>query len=235
MTTYKTAPVDPTQPMELDDGTPVELIKTTASDITVRIAAGIHYRRDGVGSAYSRVWKYSRTTGVSVSGAAAHYKVLRNVAAANPYSLFVGKKLQTRSGTPAEFITVHNGRAIFKLTYPNAGWGAQTTGFVERNLDGTVPGLAASTPYGSPGIVRQDADDIIVVPERVTTYRNIYADGTIGETVHKTATAVVNGIKSGKVRVGYLMQVHEGAELVKAEVITTTPARRDGSKAFPKA
>lgn len=215
-------PIDIAQPLELEDGTPVTYDSPStarAYSYVVKLPSGVRrtYKADGTG------WSAS-------------YPRLRNVAV--PAAVrWTGKKLQTRAGLPAEFVTVHGGKAIFKLSYPAPRWGSQAIGFVERNLDGTVNGLAAAyTPYGSPGIVRQDADDIIEVPvPRVTTYRNVYADGTVGETAHKSITAVMAAIKSSKVRVGILKQVHEGTELVAAVVVARHAERRDGSKPFPKA
>lgn len=209
--------IDTTKRLELEDGTPVTFERRSY------VFSGFPLRAifpSGENRHFSE-------TGVPYS---AGVKRLRNVAEVNPFGLFNGKKLQTRSGTPAEFVTVHNGKAIFKLSYPSPGWGSRTTGFVERNLDGTVSG--STTSYGT---TRSDPDDIIVVPERVTTFRNVYADGTVGDTAHKTITAVMSAIKSGKVRVGILKQIHEGAELVDAKMVARTPERRDGSKAFPKA
>lgn len=199
-------PINTTKPLVLSDGTKVTYSgRSTLCGFRIRVSLpdGNYAYFSDVGNPYSGSRK------------------LRNLPDA--VALFAGKKLTTRSGTPAEFVIVHEGRAIFKLSYFGGA-----AGFVERNPDGTVFGGTTAL-----GTTRSDPDDIVEVLPHVTTFRNVYADGTIGETAHKTPTAAVNGIKSGKVRIGVLHQTHQGSELISAQVQALSPSRRDGGVAFP--
>jgi hypothetical protein len=80
----------------------------------------------------------------------------------------------------------------------------------------------------------RDADGDLweVVPDapNVTVYRNIYADGTIGSTEHRSYTDALAHTKYGKVAVGYLKQVRTtNGEIVNAAVYPRRPQLRTRS------
>jgi hypothetical protein len=74
----------------------------------------------------------------------------------------------------------------------------------------------------------QDGDVWQVAPAPVETrvYRNIYADGTVGETAHKDCVSAIHGTKYGKVRVGILAQRMVDGAVVGAYVSHTEPQLR---------
>ncbi|WJY17655.1 DUF5664 domain-containing protein [Alteriqipengyuania flavescens] len=86
MTKYETGPVDPSLPMELDDGTPVELVKECGDELVVRYAAGFRAKDplrgepDNPDWVHMPDWTYERATGLK-SGChdAAAFHTLRNV------------------------------------------------------------------------------------------------------------------------------------------------------------
>jgi hypothetical protein len=57
-------------------------------------------------------------------------------------------------------------------------------------------------------------------------YHNIYADGSVGNTAHKSFTAAQYASAYGKVRVGILKQTMRGDAVVDASVHATTPQLR---------
>lgn len=79
--TFKTGPVDPTKPMELDDGTSVEPVSYTEKKVKVRFGPK-DPERGGSFSYEGADWNYDRGTGVFNGGSAEEFYVLRNVALA---------------------------------------------------------------------------------------------------------------------------------------------------------
>lgn len=71
-----------------------------------------------------------------------------------------------------------------------------------------------------------DRWEVVPTPVEATVYRNIYADGTIGETGHEKLLAAEYGSKYGKVRVGILTQRLRGDEVIGATALPTTPQLR---------
>lgn len=78
-TNFKTGPVDPKLPMELDDGTPVELVKILSDRVMVRLPATSNHRRVALGAG-GQCWDYELATGLWAYGDAETFYVLRNVA-----------------------------------------------------------------------------------------------------------------------------------------------------------
>jgi hypothetical protein len=116
-----------------------------------------------------------------------------------------------------------------------------------RTFDATVVAVAPSgdlmveTTGSSPCYYRLDAATLkdtdgdtweVVVPpppapSMVDVYRNIYADGSIGRTAHKTRQEAMRYSTYGKVRVGILEQEMEGDLVVEASVSPTAPQLRE--------
>lgn len=63
-------------------------------------------------------------------------------------------------------------------------------------------------------------DDVIVKVVKKSVFLNVYADGTVGSTKHKTEEAARHATKFGKVRVAILEQLFENDVQVDARVIT---------------
>jgi hypothetical protein len=80
--TFKTGPVDPTKPMELDNGTPVKFLKVGGDSVEVRLPSRAPYQRSGepgiIGPSNS--WYYKLESGIWDGGDAEEFFVLRNVA-----------------------------------------------------------------------------------------------------------------------------------------------------------
>lgn len=77
MATFKTGPVDPTKPMELDDGRPVVLSSASGDTISVMVDGPVD--REGTLSLADTTWDYYVSSGVWQSGSEDDYFVLRNV------------------------------------------------------------------------------------------------------------------------------------------------------------
>lgn len=83
MSEYVTGPVDPTKPMELDDGRPVTLCEYEPYEeghtvIAVWVVGPYERYTDYELPAEGESWTYSLATGVWVSGTAEDFYVLRN-------------------------------------------------------------------------------------------------------------------------------------------------------------
>ena len=77
---FKTGPVDPQKPMELDDGRPVKL-RRVERDGYIEVKFTGPYRRDGTPAAHLS-WLYDPDTGIWAGGSAEEMFVLRNVVTA---------------------------------------------------------------------------------------------------------------------------------------------------------
>lgn len=70
-------PIDPTKPLELDNGVAVEYVRHRERTIHVRLPANQHYRRDTEAN-HSSSWNYNLRNGLWSGGNAEEYFVLRN-------------------------------------------------------------------------------------------------------------------------------------------------------------
>jgi hypothetical protein len=143
---------------------------------------------------------------------------IRNVAATAPV-LDVTKQLQTVDGKKVSFLgRMEDGRIVISVAY--ATWSGQPATEL-RFADGRKSSLTGVT----------SGDDVIVKVVKTERYRNIYADGTMGSTVHDTEEAAKLRSQYGKVRVGVLHQTLEDGKLVRATMIAASPWFR--SRGFP--
>lgn len=135
--------------------------------------------------------------------------------------LDTSKPLQTVDGKPVTFVgKLDTGQIVVNVTYPDPfGLRNGRVATELRNADGRK----ASGSLHSP-------DDVIVKVVVTEQFRNIYADGTIGETVHKTEQDAKDRTKYGKVRVGVLKQTLNDGKLVAARpVASVAPWFRNSS------
>jgi hypothetical protein len=70
--------IDVTQPLEFEDGTPVEYVKIEGDAFAVRIASGASHRRCGTPLRGTTTFYYNLSDGTFVGGGARHL-VIRNV------------------------------------------------------------------------------------------------------------------------------------------------------------
>lgn len=107
--------------------------------------------------------------------------------------------------------TLVDGRKVVKVHFFN---GTETR---IVPADGRVHAAATMT----------SGDDIVnKVEPLVKTYRNIYADGTIGTTEHKSYDECSMRSKYGKTRVGMLINETRGGVIVSSKVHPTLPKLR---------
>jgi len=192
--------IDFTKPLETVDGTPVTSLRSEGPNYNV-------VQIEGVGQFIYR------ENGKHVFG---RRPDIRNVAAV--VTLDTSRPLQTRSGTPVKLEgTLPDGRLV--ITVPGA-WGIAPTPRIVA-ADGRA--------FGGPVSV-EHADDIINVPAvRKTEVLNIYADGSVGQTVHASIDAARGRSKYGKVRVGYLFRELVDGKIVDASVRHAEPFLRTRS------
>lgn len=131
----------------------------------------------------------------------------------------VTKPLETVDGKPVKYVgTLTDGRILVEVTYGSLYAIDRHTVLETRRADGRK-GSGWTT----------SGDDLRnKVVERVI-YRNVYADGTVGETSHATEQAARERSKFGKVRVGLLKQTFHNGKLAHATLVSGTPWFRDRS------
>ncbi|EQB10393.1 hypothetical protein [Novosphingobium lindaniclasticum] len=206
LTTTKLAKIDVTKPLQLADGTPVAFARRS------------HMSMDG----YEVIIK-PNTTGREV-GQHRHFRAdgihvhstlpnLQNVLEA---TLDTSKPLQTSDGKPVTFVgKLEDGRLVVQVGYGSAFSRTQATEL--RFADGRKSAAVGVT----------SGDDVIVKVTKTEKFRNVYADGTLGTTAHKTEEAARQNVKFGKVRIGILKQVFEDGTLVDARMVPLTPTYRN--------
>lgn len=77
---YKTGPVDPLRPLELDDGTPCVVREVREHSVEVEFLRPVNPTRGDAGHSSQGSWHYYLDSGLWCGGDEFHYKVLRNVA-----------------------------------------------------------------------------------------------------------------------------------------------------------
>lgn len=194
-----TTKLDLTKPLELTDGTPVTLR---------RVQSGGAF--DGAFNGGTRSFNADGTPFFSSNYALPylHGRTVRNVAEFP--TLDLTKTLQTRDGKPAKFLgKLDDGRLAFEVEYK----GYKGHAAVElRYADGRK-----TTAWGV-----TSGDDVVEKPVvKTQKFRNVYADGSIGTTAHKTEDAARFGTKYGKVRIAILVQDFEDGKLVDARVVSS--------------
>jgi hypothetical protein len=205
--------VDLTKPLELNDGTPVTLSHTYDNCFQVEVPTSHPlYRASG----YTHQYRQVRMDGTRVPGLGATQWSVRNVVAA---ALDTTKQLQTVDGKAVSYIgKLEDGRIVVAISY--ATWSGQPA--TELRF---ADGRKSSRPGETSG------DDVIVKVVRKEQFRNVYADGTMGESIHTTEEAAKLRSKYGKVRVGVLHQTLENGKLVRATMTAASPWFR--SRGFP--
>lgn len=129
--------------------------------------------------------------------------VIRN-AVAN--ALDTTKPLQTVDGKKVTFVgKLDDGRIVVEVTY--GGW---------QKPVATELRYADGRKTRTPGIT--SGDDVVVKVVKKSVFLNVYSDGTIGQTKHKTKEAARHATKYGKVRVAILEQLFEDDVQVGARV-----------------
>lgn len=135
------------------------------------------------------------------------------------------KPLQTRSGFPVTYKGALSGSGRFCfLVEINRGFNGKSLLMVDA--DGFAEGRPANTI-----LRREDADDIIQKVERVTVYRNVYADGTTGASEHKSFNDARDRSKIGRTRVGILTLVKENGSVISTSYVAAVPYTRTSGKA----
>jgi hypothetical protein len=200
--------IDITKPLELADGTPVTFVGRShlvTDGIQVQIEQNTKGRRVGEN-------RHFKKDGVHVHG---NVPRLRNVATAPV--LDTTQPLQTVDGKKVSYIgKLEDGRIVVSIHY--ATWSGQPATEL-RYADGRKSSIPGTT----------SGDDVIVKVTTTHRYRNIYADGSMGETTHDTEDAAKLRSKYGKVRVGVLHQTLENGKLVRAALTAGTPWFRNRS------
>lgn len=131
----------------------------------------------------------------------------------------VTKPLETMDGKPVTYVgTLTDGRILVEVTY----------GDLNLYSLGRHKALETRRADGRKGTGWQTSGDDLrnKVVERVI-YRNVYADGTVGETGHATEQAARERSKYGKVRIGLLKQTFHNGKLVNAILTSGMPWFRD--------
>lgn len=263
--------IDPNEPLELDDGTPVTLISEDATEAIVSVSAGhrlaggprVFRLIDGVriidGPLSPKLRNVaSFQVGQRVISDTGHmgtvYRVGASVAVdfdlGTPTKVSLGncftldgrqaypddgkassirpaaglldfsKPLQTRSGFPVTYKGALSGSGKFcHLVEINRGFNGKSLLMVDAK--GFAEGRPANTI-----LRREDADDIIPQVERVTVYRNVYADGTTGSSEHKSFNGARDRSKIGKTRIGILKLVKENGVAVSSDYTPALPYTR---------
>lgn len=116
------------------------------------------------------------------------------------------KDLQTVDGKAVKYLgTLVDGQIVVDVKYGiglSAKWSTEL-----RRADGRKSGGKLHSP-----------DDVIVKVVVKTIYRNVYADGSVGETAHADEVAAKARTKYGRVRVGTLKQTFHDGVLVDANL-----------------
>ena len=198
--------IDVTQPLELDDGTPVSFVRqeeTPPYDILVTIAGGKGPTRDSPMGCGGVCWAYS-TDGVWCGGSAEREFVLRNV---KPKVAVGDLLVQLEARTSATF------KVLSTDGPPHAPVTIQASGYKSFNI-----GLDLKSEQFA------YAPKPLEVP--IKSYLNIYDDGTIGKTEHRTQADARERFKVGKVRVGYLIRTKLADKVVDCFTCGTAATTR---------
>lgn len=146
---------------------------------------------------------------------------LRNVVVA---ALDTSKPLQTVDGKAVTFLTkTEDGRLVVEVSYRDYGAiGGYRKATELRNADGRKGTGTVHSP-----------DDVIVKVLVTEQFRNVYADGTIGSTIHANEQDAKDRSKYGKVRIAVLKQTLTDGKVTSARVQgSAAPWFRNAS--FPK-
>lgn len=197
--------IDTTKPIQLADGTPVtfEGFHPDPSLLRVRVRNTIRlfYRNDG---------KH-------------RFDELPELVNVESAKVDWTKPIRTVEGCAAKLVaTAENGDRIVEV---NDMWVSGGSKLIRVDANGLVPGARRVSSFGT-AVVRPD--DVVNVPVVETVeFLNVYADGSVGSTVHKTETSARAGTKYGKTRVAILKRTLRDGKLVNAEAIPTEPQLRD--------
>lgn len=142
---------------------------------------------------------------------------VRNVVPSD--TLDVTKALQTVDGKAVKFIAkTDDGRLVVEVTY-TSGWAAAPATEL-RFADGRKSAAKGRT----------SGDDVIVKVVEKITFRNVYADGTTGETAHASEANAFARSKYRKVRIGALKQTYKNGALVSSSLVpSATPWVRESA------
>ena len=209
----RTNAVDPYLPMELTDGTPVELISLSPS--AGRPSANIRYLAVSSRGDSAHSWHHYLDDG-EWSGDPSRPR-LRNIAQPAIPALDLTKPLKTADGKPVTYVgtIAATGQIVVKVTYGSGfSKGVQATEL--RFLDGRVNATKGRT----------SGDDLVNPVVVATFFQNVYADGTIGETKHTSMTDAGVRSKYGKLRIGILSVTTKNGAAARSSYTALTPAVR---------
>lgn len=198
--------IDTDKPLQLADGSAATYIRNHGDQIVV-ILGGSHVYR-----------YFNAITGKHMLGYLPNLQNVPEVSPAAP-SFDPSRTFKTRSGQPARLLgKMDDGRLVVQV------------GFFTADGVGTIY-RADGRRFGNPKL--ESTDDLInVAPIQTKAYRNVYADGTIGETAHSTIANCKARTKFGKVAIGVLCQKAELGKIVEAILLPSEPVKR--TKEFPK-
>lgn len=205
--------VDWTKPLELSDGTPVELVypgrEPPSGGYLVEIPKHSELSPTGLGR---RLFLPDGRKNPDFHPKTA--LTIRNRQESPAMSLDISKPLQTRDGRSASFISrLEDGRLLFTV-------GFSSTAYAITQADGRM--------IRTPGAL--DQSDIINKPiPPVTTYRNLYEDGSTGKTGHRTFEQARDYATVGKVRIGVIEITKQDGVVFSSNLRRCAPAKRDFS------
>lgn len=194
--------IDFTKPIELTDGTPVELLSSTYDELSIQIPRD--HRHGG-----QRFFNRRTGTGVYVS----------SLKLRNRVAFTVGTTVYFRDGRTGVVVAMPTqfGTSYVQAAVVGGNLGVDTFKAVlayENGLQSNDGSWESDNDFAT------SADAF--KPKVTFTYRNVYQNGTAGSTAHKSLDVAKFAAKVGKTRVGILKIGTDGS----AELLKCVPSKR---------
>lgn len=134
--TFKTGPVDPTKPLELDDGTPVTAVEVRGNEVLVALPQGKDWQRSArPGTKIVPSWLYDLSSGIWSGSDEREGLVLRNVSFLNDEPSDVAATLTARAAEYGPFDTKSASIQRLKSEFRAMPKWSEMTGAMQEALD----------------------------------------------------------------------------------------------------